>query len=99
MKGMPAIQLTNLTFPMIGDDVHSLLGRSIVYNARNERTVFALMYGSPWALMKSYNPRNIIASARSIVSNSKNSPDTGKNHVFVQYLILILLELNTSIDD
>ena len=69
-KQTPAIHLTNLTafFPRVADDIHELVGRAIIYDSRSRPTINTLIYGSPWALMDSYRPRETIMSARSTIS-------------------------------
>ena len=66
---MPAIHLSNLTsvFPVFGVDVHDLSKRSFTYDPKNEKTIDTLTYGSPWAVMQAYNPRNAVFSARSLI--------------------------------
>ena len=69
VKSVPAIHLSNLTsvFPVFGVDVHDLSKRSFTYDPKNEKTIDTLTYGSPWAVMQAYNPRNAVFSARSII--------------------------------
>ena len=69
VKAIPALHLINLTslFPVFGEDIHTLAKRSIIYDSRNVKTIKALTYGSPWAVMQSYNPRDAILNVRSLV--------------------------------
>ena len=68
-KAIPAIHLTNLTsiIPVFGEEVHILAKRSIVYDPRNAKTISTLTYGSPWAVMESYDPRSTILQVRSLI--------------------------------
>ena len=84
-KPIAAVHLSNITssFPLLHDDLRMLAKRSIIYDASSKETLSVLTYGSPWALMKSYNPRNAIMSARSTISVPTNTSYGGKNRKFM----------------
>ena len=65
----PASHLTNLTasFPQISKQAHILANGSMIQYSRSDKSMDILAYGSPWAVMKRYDPRKTIVNSRSTI--------------------------------